>query len=116
MPHPTPSQPTADHNLLFGILAVQMDFISRDSLVAAMSAWVVDKSRLLGQILLDQGHLTPQRLQLLTALVDEHMRAHRHDPRQSLAALAAGSSAVPDALRRLPDADVQASLAGLGGD
>ena len=36
-------QPHADRNLLFGILALQMDFISRDALVAAMHAWVFAK-------------------------------------------------------------------------
>ena len=44
MPQPNPA---ADLNLLFGILALQMDFISRDQLVAAMHAWVLDKSKAL---------------------------------------------------------------------
>jgi hypothetical protein len=39
MSRPAPDQPSADRNLLFGILAVQMDFASRDALIAAMSAW-----------------------------------------------------------------------------
>jgi hypothetical protein len=37
-------QAVSDCNLLFGILALQMDFIGRDDLIAAMSAWVVDKA------------------------------------------------------------------------
>ena len=38
------SRPTSsDRNLLFGILALQMDFVTRDALVAAMNAWVLDK-------------------------------------------------------------------------
>jgi hypothetical protein len=41
----TPSRPGADRNLLFGILALQMDFIGRDALIAAMNAWVLDKSK-----------------------------------------------------------------------
>ncbi len=45
----------ADRNLLFGILALQLDFISRDALVAAMNAWVLDKAKTLGQILRAQG-------------------------------------------------------------
>ncbi len=49
MPHTV-----TDRNLLFGILALQMDFISRDALVAAMNAWVLDKGRPLGQFLVDQ--------------------------------------------------------------
>src|SRR5262249_32902614 len=36
MPDPTPSHPASDRNLLFGILALQMDFIGRDALIAAM--------------------------------------------------------------------------------
>ena len=41
----------ADRNLLFGILALQMDFIGRDALIAAMHAWVLDKAKPLGRIL-----------------------------------------------------------------
>jgi hypothetical protein len=33
------SHSTADQNLLFGIIALQMDFIGRDHLVAGMNAW-----------------------------------------------------------------------------
>src|SRR5438552_4022178 len=35
----------SDRNLLFGILDLQMDFISRDQLVAAMYAWVPGSRR-----------------------------------------------------------------------
>ena len=41
----TPGRPGADRNLLFGILALQMDFIGRDALIAAMNAWVLDKAK-----------------------------------------------------------------------
>ena len=82
----------ADRNLLFGILAVQMDFISRDALIAAMNAWVLDKTKPLGEVLRTLGHLSPERLHLLDALVAEHLRAHHNDPQRSLAALAPTSS------------------------
>src|SRR5262245_1143257 len=52
----------ADRNLLFGILALQMDFINRDQLIAAMNAWVLDKAQPLGQILCAQGALTTGNL------------------------------------------------------
>jgi hypothetical protein len=51
-----PSRPSADCNLLFGFLALQMDLISRDALIAAMGAWVLEKAKPLGQILVEQGH------------------------------------------------------------
>ena len=46
--------PSADRNLLFGILALQMDFISRDAVIAGMHAWVLDKTRLC-DILVEQN-------------------------------------------------------------
>jgi hypothetical protein len=67
---------SSDRNLLFGILALQMDFISRDALIAAMGAWVLDKAKPLGQILVEQGHLKPQHLALLEPLVQAHIEAH----------------------------------------
>src|SRR4051794_3097598 len=98
--------PSTDRNLLFGILALQMDFVSRDALIAAMNVWVLEKTKPLGQILLEQGHLSAQRLHLLDALVEEHLQAHNNDPEQSLAAL----GPVPLELTRLADNDVQANL------
>ncbi len=54
-----------DRNLLFGILALQMDFIVRDALVRAMNAWVLDKAKPLSQILVEQGALSTSRRALL---------------------------------------------------
>jgi hypothetical protein len=47
-----------DRNLLFGILALPMDFISRDALIAAMHAWVLNKQKPLGQVLVEQRCLS----------------------------------------------------------
>src|SRR6516164_7458635 len=57
MPEPTPSHSSADRNLLFGILALQMDFINREALIQAMHAWVLAKAKPLGQILQEQRAL-----------------------------------------------------------
>jgi serine/threonine protein kinase/Flp pilus assembly protein TadD len=107
-----PHAAAADRNLLFGILALQMDFIRRDGLIAAMNAWVLDKSKPLGRILAEQGQLTSDLVQLLDAMVDRHIQVHQGDAQQSLAALSAASS-VQQALQEVADADVQASLARL---
>jgi hypothetical protein len=69
VPNPTPSCPAADRNLLFGILALQMDFISRDALIQAMNAWTLDKPKPLGQILVEHGALRPEKRDLLETLV-----------------------------------------------
>jgi hypothetical protein len=53
----TMSAVSADRNLLFGLLALQNNFISRDQLVSAFGVWVADKSRPLDEILYAQkGH------------------------------------------------------------
>src|SRR5207247_9438291 len=71
---PTPPQavrPQAAHerdtgrNLLFGLLALQNNFVDREALLAAFNVWVADKSRSLGRILVEQGVLTPARHALL---------------------------------------------------
>jgi serine/threonine-protein kinase len=100
----------ADRNLLFGILAARTDLASRDALVAAMQAWVVDKSRPLGQILTEQEVLSGPGYRLLEALTDEHLRLHDGDPTRSLRAAASPNSTWED-LARITDPDLQASLA-----
>ncbi len=82
----------ADRNLLFGILALQMGFVAREALIAAMNAWVLEKEQGLGEILRRDGGLSAERHTLLEALVREHLKAHGDDPARSLAA---ASSAGP---------------------
>ena len=101
-----------DRNLLFGILALQMDFIARDALVKAMHAWVLDKAKPLGQILVEQQALGSERRALLEALVQEHVKQHDDDPGKSLASVSSVGSA-RDVLKQIADPDVQASLVNL---
>ncbi len=114
MSHAAPAGPSADRNLLFGILAVQMDFITRDALIAAMNAWVLAKHRPLGELLQEQGALTPPQRQALDLVTAEHLKAHGGDPQRSLAAVG-----VPETVHRelesVPDAEVHATLATVGG-
>ena len=76
-------QQAADRNLLFGILALQMNFISSDTLITAMHAWVLDKQKPLGQILLAQGKLSRGQLHALEALIAEHMKVQVDDHENS---------------------------------
>jgi WD40 repeat protein/tRNA A-37 threonylcarbamoyl transferase component Bud32 len=103
----------ADRNLLFGILALQMDFIGRDALIAAMHAWVLDKGKPLGKILIEQGVLGRVRHDLIEALVYEHLQQHGGDPAQSLAAIGSAATARED-LDGIADFELHASLAHLG--
>ena len=105
------SSPTADRNLLFGVLALQMNFVTRDALVAAMHAWALDKAKPLGQILLEQGQLTPGQFQALETLMGEHLRAHG-TPLDSLRSLAP-DSVIRTAISDIDDPDLVTCLLGL---
>ncbi|MFO0954892.1 MAG: hypothetical protein U0835_27760, partial [Isosphaeraceae bacterium] len=88
-----PSDRAAAPELLFGLLAFQNGFIDRDALLTAFNAWLADRSKSIGQNLVDRGVLAASRLALLDALVVEHLKLHGDDPEKSLAAL--GSSVDP---------------------
>ena len=100
----------ADRNLLFGIIALQMDFISRDQLIAAMHAWVLDKRKPLGHILSEKGVLSHEDREAIESLVRRHLLRHDNDPERSLAALSAIDQRLRDDLSRIADSEVQASL------
>jgi serine/threonine-protein kinase len=109
-PPATPPRPGADRNLLFGTLALQMDFISQGALIRAMTAWVLEKAKPLGQVLLEQGALSVEARDGLERLVELHVAAHGGDPERSLVA-ARTPEPVRRELERLADPDLHASLA-----
>src|SRR5262245_40026433 len=100
---------SADRNLLFGIVALQMDFINRDQLVAGMNAWVLAKHKPLGQILSEQGALSADDTAAIESLVRRHLLRHDNNPEHSLAGLGA-IGRVRDELAQVPEADLRASL------
>src|SRR5205823_5021423 len=119
MPLDVATPTAADRNLLFGILALQMDFISRDALITAMNAWVLAKEKSLGQILSEQGALKQADRDLLEVLIKRHVQMHGDDIQKSLAAL---NSVGPlrKELEQVDDPELHFSLAhvsmGGGGD
>jgi hypothetical protein len=92
----------ADRNLLYGLLALQMGFISRDQLVAAMNAWALDRGKPLGQVLVERGALRDDTRSLLDAVVQKHLQMHDGDPHRSLASLQVGDTLTSD-LQRIAD-------------
>src|SRR5690349_15965345 len=107
------AQHVADRNLLFGVLAMQRGFISGDQLVAALGAWVQDRARPLGQVLLEQGALPAPRWAQLETLVEEHLKRHA-DPETSLTAVGP-QGAEGLGLRVAAPADLQATLSTVAG-
>src|SRR3954466_15810517 len=96
------TQADADRNALFGTLAVQMGFVSRDDLAAATAEWAGDKSRSLGDVLCERKALADDERRLLDAMVAKHLVRHGNDPARSLAALSPDPS-LRDALTQATD-------------
>lgn len=77
----------SDRNLLIGMLALQMDFVTSEQLIAAMHRWVMDKSSPIDQILIDQKALDATIQPLLDALVTRHQAQHGAASRNHLTAV-----------------------------
>src|SRR5690349_7054175 len=103
------SSSDADRNLLFGVVALQNNFIDRYALVAAFDRWSADKTRSLGQVLVESGAIAEADLSLLDALVTRYVAKFGDDTQKSLASMAAIDS-VRDELKSIADPDLQASL------
>lgn len=78
-----------DRTLLYGVVAVQNRLIHRKILAAALNVWVGDKSKPLGQILIEHGSLAKHQHATLESLVDAQLRGHDDDPIQGLTASSA---------------------------
>ena len=77
----------ADHNLLVGVLALQLNFVTRDELIdAACQSTGAEKPQALLEAFRQRGALSDDECDLLGALVDRHLARHNNDPQQSLAA------------------------------
>jgi WD40 repeat protein/serine/threonine protein kinase len=76
---PAKASDHADPNLVFGILALQLELVSVRDLVAAMNSWMLDKEKPLGQILVDQGSLEDEVRTTLNTLVGKYLDRHPDD-------------------------------------
>ena len=103
------SSSQSDRNVLFGVLALQMEFITQAGLIAALQAWTLQKTRPLGELLVELGHMSAEDRAALEPMVDRHVARHGGRAEQSLAALSSLSDVAAE-LRELNDADVQQSL------
>ncbi len=100
---------SANRHLLFGLLALQCGFVSKDQFVAAFSEQASEKSKSIELILFEQGVLSTSQLSLLAALLEEHLKQHGEDIEKSLAAIGSASS-IKQALEELNDSEIDATL------
>src|SRR4051812_10292136 len=104
--------PPAAGSLLFGMLALQTNFITRAQLTDAALAWTREPKTPLAQHLSNAGALTDDDKMLLAKLLNRHVRRHDNDPIKSLTAL--GIPADPYAcLASMGDPELAAVLAHL---
>lgn len=81
------SAAAADRNLLFGILALQLDFISREQLIGGMQNWVLAKDQPLADILALAGALSADDRATLEAVVARHLHNQQESPEPNVAAV-----------------------------
>ncbi len=106
---------SADRNLLFGIVALQMSFVTREALIQAMNQWLLNKVARIEDILLANGDMDAEARQLLAAVVEKHLRQHGGQTEQSLAALNPSSADdLKSALTLLEDPDLIRSIGHVG--
>ena len=101
---------TADHELLFGLLALQNGLINQAQLVAAFQAWTLERSKSLADHLVVLGHLSPARRPVVEAMAALHLEAHGGDVGKSLAAVPA-SRATCAGLALIKEPQIEATLA-----
>ena len=112
----------AEADLLFGIFAVQLGFVSAQSVMSCGAAWAVDKSKSISERLLELGANDEEKQALLTTMNEQAIKAHGGSPQETLKSIGGdamvfksfgGSMAVVQA-RPVPGSDTQADTAAPG--
>jgi serine/threonine-protein kinase len=101
-----------DHQLLFGLLALQNGLIDQGQLVADFQAWTFDRSRSLADHLVARSALEPDDRVAIEALAARHLKKQGGDTEKSLASIAVERS-TRERLEALQDPELTASLSSL---
>jgi serine/threonine protein kinase/Flp pilus assembly protein TadD len=100
---------STDRNLLFGVLALQADFLDTRQFAAVCSEWAGRKDTPLADLLVERGWLTDEDRAHVGYLLQRRLKKHGGDARASLAAVA--NPEVLSVLESVADADLHATLA-----
>ncbi len=119
MPKPTPESPAParDRNLLFGVIAVQLHFITPVDLAKAAAVWATDMERDLHSVLVELGLLGEDKAKVIKDLLALQIKEHQGDASATLKSFG-GRRAVEEsfAASLAPSGpEVQASLQSFGG-
>jgi serine/threonine protein kinase/tetratricopeptide (TPR) repeat protein len=103
----------APTDFLFGLIALNNDLVAPAVIPAALRAQVLEPSRRLADLLVNQGVLTPAQRDLVSTLSGEYINRHGGDAGQALAALIATPSA-GERLDQLGDHEFSVSVTSAG--
>src|SRR5262249_39723538 len=106
-PAATRGEPDTERDLLYGILAVQMGFLSLEALAEGLQARARDESGTLGQILVGRGALSGPQRDLLETMVRERLPAPGEDSTRSFGGVGAAGT-IPEGRDRIPGDDLHA--------
>ncbi len=95
-------------NLLFGVLAVQMEYIDSSQFTEACASWAVNKSRPLADIVVERGWLSPEDREDIEKCVLRKLRKHQGSVAATLHASA--DSTLREAMRQSQVPEILESL------
>ncbi len=100
----------ADRNLLFGVVALQTDAITRTQFVDGCALWASQKQRPLAELMAERNWITPEDRADVERLVDRKLRRHGGDVHASLTEMA--GDVIRQSLAQIDDSEIRQSMAG----
>jgi eukaryotic-like serine/threonine-protein kinase len=97
-----------DRNLLFGVIALQLDILDQSQFAEACAVWALDMNRAMADLLEERGWITPEDRQEITRNLERKLKKHRGDVHASLAA--AADSSVREVLRSIDQPAIRQTL------
>jgi serine/threonine-protein kinase len=74
-----------DRNLLFGVLALQLEYIDPQRFTEACAAWAVSNQKTLPEILIDRGWMKGREVEEVERFLDRKLKRHKGDVEKTLA-------------------------------
>lgn len=99
---------STDRNLLFGVLALQLEYVDPSQFADVCAAWAARKDMSVADILVERGWITPQARHEVEGLLTRKVNKHEGDARKALGDVADPN--VRDAMRDVGDEKVDETL------
>ena len=97
-----------DRNLIFAVIALQLDILEQAQFAEACSVWALTMDRPMDELLLERGWITPEDRHEITHNLQRKLKKHKGNIQASLAAVA--DSSVREILRSINEPAVRQSV------